>query len=281
MKYKGTFASDLSGKLGGIVASHNKAGGYFRAFTTPTQPNTVIQSWARARFASASSAWHGLTDPQKNIWNLFAVTDFKAQRGNIPGVTYTGAQAFTSLRTTAIGQEDYKNGTISTPAVTATYGTFTAPTTAPANNFGGIPTIAGVPYPLILKSATFQASTATLTATFEGGGGLTLPTAPDFVDFTSGLGFGFGFYLSMPGVQANTYKPNAGFTLLASCGQPTITLGWISGTSFTVTAIGPANIATRHKLWYGVLDFVKVTAFAVSSTTGQSAPLGNYDVAVL
>jgi hypothetical protein len=64
-----------SGKLGGHVASRNRAGAYFRTRVTPVNPSTADQSEARSRLASISQAWRALTAAQRAAWNA-AVQDF-------------------------------------------------------------------------------------------------------------------------------------------------------------------------------------------------------------
>ena len=70
MKAKfGAIVVDGRGKLGGHVASKNRAGSYFRTKVTPTNPNTAAQVLARSRLATLSVAWAGLTDAQRAAWN--------------------------------------------------------------------------------------------------------------------------------------------------------------------------------------------------------------------
>jgi hypothetical protein len=64
----GAIVTDGRGKLGGHVASKNRAGAYFRTKVTPVNPSTVAQLGARSRFASLSSAWRGLTTAQRSTW---------------------------------------------------------------------------------------------------------------------------------------------------------------------------------------------------------------------
>lgn len=282
MKYKGLLVTDLSGTAGGIVASHNKAGGYLRAYVTPTNPNTAIQAEGRARFGSASAAWHGLTDAQKADWNMFALTNFKPQRGVVLGVTYAGFNAFVALRNTAMNAQSRldSGASISTPAVTATYGTYSAPfSSAPTSDFAGIPTVGGAPRPISITTATMTAG-GVLTVDLQLSGGLPILTAPSFVDNTSGQGFGIGVYASMPSVQANQFKQSPGFTLLSTIGQPTISSGWSTSSTFTISLDVPSGNIAKHKVWYGAGEVVRLTMFAISATSGQSAPLGAVDVVI-
>jgi hypothetical protein len=70
MKAKfGAIVVDGRGKIGGHVASKNRAGAYFRTKVTPTNPNTSYQVLARSRLATLSVAWSGLTDAWRLAWN--------------------------------------------------------------------------------------------------------------------------------------------------------------------------------------------------------------------
>lgn len=70
MKVKfGSIVTDARGKIGGHVASKNRAGSYFRTKVTPVNPNTSYQSTARSRLASLSTAWRALSSAQRLLWN--------------------------------------------------------------------------------------------------------------------------------------------------------------------------------------------------------------------
>ena len=70
MKLKfGAIVTDGRGKIGGHVASKNRAGAYLRTKVTPSNPNTVAQAHARGILASLSQGWGQLTDSQRKGWN--------------------------------------------------------------------------------------------------------------------------------------------------------------------------------------------------------------------
>ena len=76
MKMKfGALVVDGRGKIGGHVASKNRAGAYLRTKVTPVNPSTTAQSLVRNRLAGISSGWRGLTAAQRLAWNA-AVSDF-------------------------------------------------------------------------------------------------------------------------------------------------------------------------------------------------------------
>lgn len=65
-----------SGKIGGHVASRNRAGAYFRTKVTPVNPSTAAQATVRNRLSTLSQSWRGLTAAQRLAWNA-AVQDFQ------------------------------------------------------------------------------------------------------------------------------------------------------------------------------------------------------------
>lgn len=68
-----------SGKIGGHVASRNRAGAYLRTKVTPVNPSTSFQNAVRSRLTNFSQAWRALTADQIAAWNAavqsFAKTD--------------------------------------------------------------------------------------------------------------------------------------------------------------------------------------------------------------
>lgn len=90
MKAKfGAIVVDGRGKIGGHVASKNRAGAYFRTKVTPVNPQSSAQLNARNRFTNFSQGWSGLTDEQRAAWNAavvhFARTDIFGDLKNPTG----------------------------------------------------------------------------------------------------------------------------------------------------------------------------------------------------
>jgi len=76
MKIKwGALVVDGRGKIGGQVASKNRAGAYMRNKVTPVNPQTSAQLSARNRLTTYAQGWRGLTQAQRDAWNA-AVSDF-------------------------------------------------------------------------------------------------------------------------------------------------------------------------------------------------------------
>lgn len=70
MKAKfGAIVVDGRGKIGGHVASKNRAGAYFRTKVTPVNPQTSAQSGVRANLTFMSQSWQLLTEEQRAGWN--------------------------------------------------------------------------------------------------------------------------------------------------------------------------------------------------------------------
>jgi len=90
MKVKwGALVVDGRNKIGGHVASKNRAGAYFRTKVTPVNPGSTYQVNVRQRFAARAIAWRGLTDGQRLQWNAavaqFAKTDIFGDLKNPTG----------------------------------------------------------------------------------------------------------------------------------------------------------------------------------------------------
>ncbi|MGH7605592.1 MAG: hypothetical protein ACRENK_16555 [Gemmatimonadaceae bacterium] len=79
MLFRGIIVGAASGKLGALVASHNKGGQYMRARVVPSgKVPTPFQSVVRNAVAGLVPVWTGeLTDAQRTAWNVYAI--------NVPG----------------------------------------------------------------------------------------------------------------------------------------------------------------------------------------------------
>ena len=88
----GMMMTDGRGKLGGQVASKNRAGAYLRTKVTPDNPQTTSQSIVRSIFSILSKKWsESLSDVQRKQWNTgassgeFAKTDVFGNSRNPSG----------------------------------------------------------------------------------------------------------------------------------------------------------------------------------------------------
>lgn len=88
MKFVPSIGADYSGSLGGITASRNRYGQYFRRKASPVNPNSTRQQSVRSYFATAIVGWTALTAAQRAAWNTYAAnTPFVDGLGNQKFVT--------------------------------------------------------------------------------------------------------------------------------------------------------------------------------------------------
>lgn len=98
MKFLPTLGGSMSGSLGGITASHNRGGQYFRRRSVPTNPNSTRQQDVRSIFGSINQTWGTLTDAQRQAWRDYAAaTPITNPLGQ--SVVLTGNQAFVRANT--------------------------------------------------------------------------------------------------------------------------------------------------------------------------------------
>lgn len=102
MKVKyGGIVSAASGKLDASVHSHNRYGRYVRVWVKPTNNTSSAAQDAKSYFASASQAWGGLTDNQRESWNTWAQTHPVTDRLG-DQIVLTGHTAYVQLNTRLI-----------------------------------------------------------------------------------------------------------------------------------------------------------------------------------
>jgi len=123
MKMKfGAIVTDGRGKIGGHVASKNRAGAYLRTKVTPVNGQTTAQTQIRNRFTVLAQGWRGLTEEQRAAWNG-AVADYS--RTDIFGDLHnpTGAALYQRLNNNLV---TIGEAAISTPPLPAAVGEVTA-----------------------------------------------------------------------------------------------------------------------------------------------------------
>ncbi len=98
MKFKSALITTGSGKLGGIVASHNRGGQYLRGLTIPTNPNTAQQQAVRNALSSLQALFATLTTAQRTGWQTYAInTPVTNALGD--SITLTAQQMFVKCNT--------------------------------------------------------------------------------------------------------------------------------------------------------------------------------------
>lgn len=98
----GIAVGQMSGSLGGIVASHNRFGSYFRGRTVPVNPSSSAQQAVRNIFATLTNAWINiLTSAQRAAWDTYASQiNWKNKLGN--DIKLTGFNHF--MRSNTVSQ---------------------------------------------------------------------------------------------------------------------------------------------------------------------------------
>lgn len=73
MLFKSQLITSASGSVGGLTASRNKGGMYFRARAVPTNPNSPQQALVRSILNFLSNRWSDvLTPTQRTSWETYA-----------------------------------------------------------------------------------------------------------------------------------------------------------------------------------------------------------------
>lgn len=98
MKYLDFIGAGMSGSMGGITASKNKAHQYFRVRHRPVQPNSVAQINAKNRFGSGAGIFRALSAINKALWNNFAQIIYSPRNTTNNG-QFSGQQACQALST--------------------------------------------------------------------------------------------------------------------------------------------------------------------------------------
>lgn len=81
MLVKGSLVTQMSGKLAGVVASHNRGGQYFRQNSTPVNTQSEYQQEVRAITSYLASYWaNTLTESQRQAWNTYGLNVSWANR---------------------------------------------------------------------------------------------------------------------------------------------------------------------------------------------------------
>ena len=96
MKFKPILGSDLSGHIGGVVASHNTYGPYFRQRVRPVNKKTPAQQAQRGAVAGVAQSWRALTPGLQAAWQAANIVKI-SKKGD--RVTLTGNAAFQYVNT--------------------------------------------------------------------------------------------------------------------------------------------------------------------------------------
>lgn len=133
--------------VGGVVYGLN---GTKRVFVTPTNPQTAAQGQVRAVFAFLTSAWKGLTQPQRDAWSAARTSGDWTVQDPVSGTArnYNSAKSlFIAVNTNVLLAQN----AMSSPAVA-----FPSPVAK------------GTPPPISITSFVFDASAGSAVLTFTG-----------------------------------------------------------------------------------------------------------------
>lgn len=73
MKFKSALVTQASGSVGGLTASRNRGGPYFRGRAVPVNPATQPQQDIRAIFAACTTRWRDvLSNGERDAWDQYA-----------------------------------------------------------------------------------------------------------------------------------------------------------------------------------------------------------------
>lgn len=270
--------SILSGKLGGSVFSRNKAGYYVRRWANPTNPQTLAQQQARANLAAVSSTWHSLSNPQKAAWNSFAITNFKAKFGNIPGVTYSGFNAFVSLINSIANARQNVMSLTWDAGVVVVEGDFSSVLTAPSLPLSAqIQDNTGAALQISLLDVSLDAATGISDCQFlfdrnMGGAGPT-PPKPIFLDSISNTPVSLQITASLPGVQENQAIPNPDFMIIGQSPVIEDTTTWVAVASPSFNLTFSAANTGKFKNWFSAGETVEFRGYLVAQN-GMTQPIG-------
>jgi hypothetical protein len=128
MKYLSGIAATASGSLGGITASRNRYGQYFRRRAVPVNPNTDLQVTVRAAMRAAVDYWtNTLADADRALWNVYAAnTPMLGKLGQVQTLSGQTMMVRTFIAAVAAGLD---GGSYAGAPTTFDLGAFTAPVT--------------------------------------------------------------------------------------------------------------------------------------------------------
>lgn len=87
----GVIATNVSGKMGGLVYAFNRYGAYIRQKSSVVNPLSGLQTAARDKFIAGSNVWSSLTAEQRADWQQYAAAvQVRTAKGY---VTYLAANA--------------------------------------------------------------------------------------------------------------------------------------------------------------------------------------------
>jgi hypothetical protein len=270
----GQMFGDMSGKLGGMVFTRNKAGKTIRAYVNPTDAKSGQQITQRSRFATVVSVWATLTDIAKGAWTSFANSLFSPKKPKVGG-SYSGYQAFTSVNSLLNFSKAHDYTATFTPTtVDLNLSSFPAqlvspPTTGFSSN---IQSSTGTAIALTLKSFSLNTLTGACIGVLTMDPG-PQAAAPVFENPITDKKVGFSFFGSTvlsPGANScSNYEAYC----LGTIPPPGAITGWSSLSDLTFNWTIPSDYFGNLKGGFSAGQQIFVTVYAVGDE-GQSAKIG-------
>ena len=268
---------ELRGKLAGSVFSRNASGPIVRQYVIPANANSTAQNNSRNIFRAASQGYKTTSEAQKSDWKVFA-TGFFTPQTKINIGQYTGAQAFTSLRT-AVTNANAKTfttlfTTLSDQSLTEVPSIFTPVDDAPANSVTpDLGQLSGPPATIELVSLDCSAA-GILDAQvdivgLEHGDN----DADNFID-SNGNAYSFVAYASDVISSAGNRPKNDLFQSLGGPAINTFTANTLAGEDGVTMQWDFSTLISGFKAWGSVDKVVKITMFVVAEN-GTMARLGD------
>ena len=144
---------ELRGKVGNNVFSRNRYGAIVRAYTVPSQPNSVAQIEQRTRLGNVSAGFKNLTSNQLRTWEQYAQHSYvprrKTNRGNYTSHSaYVGVNSFLAQINSSLSPITMLKDAVAVPGGDITQTAVTSPqlnaplnqiTTSFNNDWGPLP----------------------------------------------------------------------------------------------------------------------------------------------
>lgn len=272
----------VSGKVGGAVYAHNKAGSYIRILRKPTNPKSMAQVSARSSFGSGSNLYRSCTIPQRAAYNTFASVLFNPLKAKM-GVVYSGQQAANALNIASLAGNSMKRVCtilFGTDATTPTLSGFAALTDPPSYRLAS--QLSGsLGEPINLSLVTASVTTAGL-ASMEIATDFIIDNHIIFANPNQTEPVGFSLYMSNPYGGSQQFVTNKFFKNLGTTGViDSFTLvGGTPGHSININfTTSDLNIGSS-KSWITIGNKVRLTA-VLESKSGQLVEIGSFDFTVV
>jgi hypothetical protein len=264
------------------VFQSGRAGDIVRAHRVGVDPRTPAQVWSRARLSAAARGWHSQSDAAKAAWDTYAATFYSPRDGRAPGVAYTGQQAYTGARYSAMCARNTAASLVlvtDPPGSSIVTGNQAIPTNAPAIPYAATWEIEGNPRALQLLAAEIALpNTVRITIGWESG--IIASGPPITSDTPSGEFSGFHVLLSLQSPQTHGWQPRRRSIALVTCPPITAISNWTPSDHVTIELTPQPQIIERLKQFPLPGGAWRLTCVAISNQSAQLKVIGEVAVNV-